>query len=199
MIVLDADDIGVNNCPDPENNHGDKGWNWGFADGHGEWDQARHNVAYDNERLDDLRSRMSSSALAAGLSQPPTLSALGRNFGDVFTLGGESQIAAACAAGGVFVCREPNGTPAARLIHREVVGEVERRARVARAGTHLLAGRGAGSACAPAFGASPIPNSDSARSSTASASLCFPCFINGSNSCMIWPTADGSRPPSCHC
>ncbi|SRR6266496_658678 len=37
MIVLDADDIGVNNCPDPENNHGNKGWNWGFADGHGEW------------------------------------------------------------------------------------------------------------------------------------------------------------------
>lgn len=37
VIVLDADDIGVNNCPDPENNHGAAGWNWGFADGHAEW------------------------------------------------------------------------------------------------------------------------------------------------------------------
>jgi prepilin-type N-terminal cleavage/methylation domain-containing protein len=48
MIVLDADDIfndpvtGAalnpnNNCPDPINNHGAAGWNWGFADGHAEW------------------------------------------------------------------------------------------------------------------------------------------------------------------
>ena len=45
VIVLDADDNftspyydnPINNCPDPVNNHGDKGWNWGFADGHGEW------------------------------------------------------------------------------------------------------------------------------------------------------------------
>jgi prepilin-type N-terminal cleavage/methylation domain-containing protein len=37
VIVLDADDIGRNNRPDPENNHGAKGWNWGFADGHAEW------------------------------------------------------------------------------------------------------------------------------------------------------------------
>jgi prepilin-type N-terminal cleavage/methylation domain-containing protein len=44
VIILDADDNEttfpenpVNNCPDPPNNHGDKGWNWGFADGHGEW------------------------------------------------------------------------------------------------------------------------------------------------------------------
>jgi len=43
VIVLDADDPAsipgnaVNNCPDPPNNHGDKGWNWGFADGHSEW------------------------------------------------------------------------------------------------------------------------------------------------------------------
>jgi prepilin-type N-terminal cleavage/methylation domain-containing protein len=42
VIVLDADDPftpgnPVNNCPDPANNHGDKGWNWGFADGHAEW------------------------------------------------------------------------------------------------------------------------------------------------------------------
>jgi prepilin-type N-terminal cleavage/methylation domain-containing protein len=43
VIVLDADDPAsipgnaVNNCPDPPNNHGDKGWNWGFADGHAEW------------------------------------------------------------------------------------------------------------------------------------------------------------------
>jgi len=44
VIVLDADDVlgapypaNVNNCPDPMNNHGAKGWNWGFADGHAEW------------------------------------------------------------------------------------------------------------------------------------------------------------------
>ena len=47
VIVLDADDpsglLGPvpgnlkNNCPDPVNNHGAKGWNWGFADGHAEW------------------------------------------------------------------------------------------------------------------------------------------------------------------
>jgi prepilin-type N-terminal cleavage/methylation domain-containing protein len=43
VIILDADDPGsipgnvVNNCPDPPNNHREKGWNWGFADGHAEW------------------------------------------------------------------------------------------------------------------------------------------------------------------
>src|SRR5688572_6883220 len=41
VIILDADDVfpgnDVNNCPDPPNNHGAKGWNWGFADGHAEW------------------------------------------------------------------------------------------------------------------------------------------------------------------
>jgi prepilin-type N-terminal cleavage/methylation domain-containing protein len=37
VIVLDADGIGINNCPDPQNNHGIKGWNWGFADGHAEF------------------------------------------------------------------------------------------------------------------------------------------------------------------
>jgi hypothetical protein len=41
VIVLDADDPfpgnPINNCPDPPNNHGQKGWNWGFADGHCEW------------------------------------------------------------------------------------------------------------------------------------------------------------------
>ncbi len=41
VIVLDADDVfagnPVNNCPDPVNNHGVQGWNWGFADGHAEW------------------------------------------------------------------------------------------------------------------------------------------------------------------
>ncbi|MBI3853771.1 MAG: type II secretion system protein [Verrucomicrobia bacterium] len=42
VIVLDADDPFLpgnpdNNCPDPANNHGAKGWNWGFADGHAEW------------------------------------------------------------------------------------------------------------------------------------------------------------------
>jgi prepilin-type N-terminal cleavage/methylation domain-containing protein len=44
VIVLDADDTSTlfpenaqNNCPDPVNNHGVKGWDWGFADGHAEW------------------------------------------------------------------------------------------------------------------------------------------------------------------
>ena len=43
VIVLDADDNepdlpgNRNNCPDPTNNHGKKGWNWGFSDGHAEW------------------------------------------------------------------------------------------------------------------------------------------------------------------
>ena len=41
VIVLDADDGFAgnpnNNCPDPVNNHGEKGWNWGFADGHAQW------------------------------------------------------------------------------------------------------------------------------------------------------------------
>ena len=42
VIVVDADDPFTpdnnnNNCPDPPNNHGAKGWNWGFADGHAEW------------------------------------------------------------------------------------------------------------------------------------------------------------------
>jgi prepilin-type N-terminal cleavage/methylation domain-containing protein/prepilin-type processing-associated H-X9-DG protein len=44
VIMLDADDnlpapypANRNNRPDPMNNHGEKGWNWGFADGHAEW------------------------------------------------------------------------------------------------------------------------------------------------------------------
>ncbi|PYM16719.1 MAG: hypothetical protein DME18_00790 [Verrucomicrobia bacterium] len=48
VIVLDADDNlpapypnNRNNRPDPMNNHGEKGWNWGFADGHAEWVAAR--------------------------------------------------------------------------------------------------------------------------------------------------------------
>jgi prepilin-type N-terminal cleavage/methylation domain-containing protein len=47
VIVLDADDElahipdDANNSPDPCNNHGEKGWNWGFADGHAEWVTAK--------------------------------------------------------------------------------------------------------------------------------------------------------------
>jgi len=45
VIVLDADDDFAgnphNNCPDPINNHGKFGWNWGFADGHAEWVSCR--------------------------------------------------------------------------------------------------------------------------------------------------------------
>ena len=46
VIVLDADDVfdpgnPNNNCPDPANNHGTAGWNWGFADGHAEWVRCR--------------------------------------------------------------------------------------------------------------------------------------------------------------
>jgi prepilin-type N-terminal cleavage/methylation domain-containing protein len=44
VIILDADDnlpspypANRNNRPDAMNNHGQKGWNWGFADGHAEW------------------------------------------------------------------------------------------------------------------------------------------------------------------
>jgi prepilin-type N-terminal cleavage/methylation domain-containing protein len=46
VIVVDADDDGLpenprNNKPDKGNNHGAKGWNWGFADGHAEWVTSR--------------------------------------------------------------------------------------------------------------------------------------------------------------
>jgi prepilin-type N-terminal cleavage/methylation domain-containing protein len=48
VIIVDADDTATgfpenvrNNRPDPPNNHGEKGWNWGFADGHAEWVSAR--------------------------------------------------------------------------------------------------------------------------------------------------------------
>ncbi len=39
VLVVDADDGApfLNNCPEPGNNHGADGWNWGFADGHVEW------------------------------------------------------------------------------------------------------------------------------------------------------------------
>jgi prepilin-type N-terminal cleavage/methylation domain-containing protein len=43
VIVLDADDPvpgypkDANNSPDPQNNHGAGGWNWGYADGHAGW------------------------------------------------------------------------------------------------------------------------------------------------------------------
>lgn len=37
VLALDGDDQGANNYPEPDNNHGSDGWNWGFADGHVEW------------------------------------------------------------------------------------------------------------------------------------------------------------------
>tara|TARA_R110002111_G_scaffold146087_1_gene212656 strand:- start:700 stop:1620 length:921 start_codon:yes stop_codon:yes gene_type:complete len=37
FLVLDADDQGINNYPDPENNHGDAGLNMSFMDGHATW------------------------------------------------------------------------------------------------------------------------------------------------------------------
>ena len=37
VLVLDGDDSGINNFPDPSNNHGASGWHWGFADGHVRW------------------------------------------------------------------------------------------------------------------------------------------------------------------
>lgn len=42
VLIVDADDDfnvegGINNYPTPANNHGDAGWNWGYADGHVEW------------------------------------------------------------------------------------------------------------------------------------------------------------------
>ena len=48
VLFLDADDDlpyvsnDANNSPDPINNHGAKGWNWGFADGHAEWVSSLH-------------------------------------------------------------------------------------------------------------------------------------------------------------
>ena len=38
VLILDADDgPDLNNCPEPENNHGEDGWNWGMADGSVKW------------------------------------------------------------------------------------------------------------------------------------------------------------------
>ncbi len=38
VLVVDGDDTpGMNNCPDPTNNHGADGWHWGFAAGNVEW------------------------------------------------------------------------------------------------------------------------------------------------------------------
>lgn len=45
LLVLDGDDYGINNYPDPENNHGAEGWNWGFADGHVRWIRAHDTQA----------------------------------------------------------------------------------------------------------------------------------------------------------
>jgi prepilin-type N-terminal cleavage/methylation domain-containing protein/prepilin-type processing-associated H-X9-DG protein len=45
ILVLDGDDSGINNFPDSTNNHGDSGWNWGFADGHVRWVTAKETHA----------------------------------------------------------------------------------------------------------------------------------------------------------
>ncbi len=38
VLILDADDgPELNNCPEPANNHGEDGWNWGMADGSVKW------------------------------------------------------------------------------------------------------------------------------------------------------------------
>ena len=66
VIVLDADDDlphipdDRNNSPDPINNHGAKGWNWGFADGHAEWVTAKQT----SDKLHD-------SWMTSGVGIPP--------------------------------------------------------------------------------------------------------------------------------
>ena len=66
VIVLDADDqlpapypSNRNNRPDAINNHGKKGWNWGFADGHAEW-------VKDVETYDKLRDGYMTSGTEFG-------------------------------------------------------------------------------------------------------------------------------------
>lgn len=37
LLLTDADDIGINNWPEPVSNHNTPGWNMAFCDGHTEW------------------------------------------------------------------------------------------------------------------------------------------------------------------
>ena len=66
VIVLDADDDlpqipnDANNSPDPINNHGEKGWNWGFSDGHAEWVTAQR-----------TSSALNDSWMTSGVGTPP--------------------------------------------------------------------------------------------------------------------------------
>ena len=66
VIVLDADDDlphipdDANNSPDPINNHGAAGWNWGFADGHAEWVTASQ-----------TQRKLQDSWMTSGVNTPP--------------------------------------------------------------------------------------------------------------------------------
>lgn len=67
-FILDADDQGIQNYPDPENNHGDAGLNMAFMDGHASWIDAGPDLLM--TYLDGYSVAVSSSVYAEHL---PTL------------------------------------------------------------------------------------------------------------------------------